>query len=136
MGGQTSMLPIPVNMMFRSKLPTNCSPPSPLPTTHLDSHVPRKFTESEIADLERILPKSPVRRSSSESDHALPDIDLESMLSPGSPIRSFMSSKMALSVQFSEDPTGFTCAEMDVILSNASANVPKRSKMDKRNDAT
>jgi hypothetical protein len=129
------MLPIPVNMMFRAKLPPNCSPPSPLPPVHRDSLVSRNFTESEIADLERILPKSPVRRSSNESDLALPDIDLESMLGPNSPIRSVVSSRMSFSVHNSEDPTGFTCAEMDVLLSNASANVSKWSKSKKSNDS-
>jgi hypothetical protein len=130
------MLPIPVNMMFRSvsKLPSNFSPPSPLSTIQLESYMPRKFTANEISDLERILPKSPVRRSSSESDTALPDIDLESMLGPSSPIRSLMSTKMAFSVRSCEDPKGFTCAEMDVILSNASANMSERPKMDKSND--
>ena len=116
------MLPIPVNMMFRQAVANN-SPVAHVPTVRQDnSHSSHSFTQSEIADLERVLPKSPVRKSGVSRDSEMPDLDLETMLAPNSPIRDGLQSPLSaaagqerLSVSHSDD--------LDTLLLNAASNV-------------
>ena len=118
------MLPIPVNMMFRQAVANN-SPVAHVPTVRQDnSHSSHSFTQSEIADLERVLPKSPVRKSGVSRDSEMPDLDLETMLAPNSPIRDGLQSPLsAMAAAGQERLSGSHSDDLDTLLLNAASNV-------------
>jgi hypothetical protein len=112
------MLPIPINMMLRQKAANaaNSSPVSSLSSTPLDTvSVPQAFSQKEIADLERILPKSPLRKATAMRETDMAVLDLESMLAPNSPVRDSLS-RPAISIDFDSD---YNASEIDSLLSNA-----------------
>ena len=119
-------------MMFRQKA-AHAANSSPIATSNsipLDTvSGPQSFSQKEISDLERVLPKSPVRKSSFPRDNELSYLDLESMLAPNSPIRGSLASRPAIPIDLETD---YNSSEIDSLLSNA-AKYALKSKKSKDN---